>query len=313
MKLIDLHCDTAMKMMEDPTQHLAKNSLSIDLEKLAQAESMAQVFAIFIDLETIKESPIKAGFAMLDHFWKELEQNADKIKFAANGGEIRTNEMQGKKSALLAIEEGAVLEGQMGNLHGFYRQGVRFITLTWNYPNEIGFPHGKEHGAKGLTPFGLEVVEEMNRIGMMVDVSHLSEGGFWDVCKNSKTPFMATHSNCQALKDHTRNLTDDQIRGLAEKGGVMGISVVKNFLMEGEDDGRLEAMVNHIRHAHKVGGIDVVSIGTDFDGTSTNHEFSTIGDLQKLTKRLQEVGYSEDELEKIYWRNALRVINQVLT
>ena len=311
MKLIDLQCDTMMKLMEDPTQSLAKNDFAVDFEKLDKADSMAQVFALFVDQGQVK-SPLQTGFDMLDRFWAELEKNKEYVAWAGTGSDIRKNEMQGKRSVMLAIEEGAVLDGHLGNLHNFYRQGVRFVTLTWNYPNQIGFPHGEEHGAKGLTTFGLELVEEMNRIGVMVDVSHLSEGGFWDVVKHSKTPFMATHSNCRALKDHTRNLTDDQIRALGEKGGVMGMCLAKNFLMEGPDEGRMDALVAHVEHARKIGGLDIVAIGTDFDGTSTNHEFNQITDIQKLADRLKAIGYSDDELEKIFWRNALRVIHEVL-
>lgn len=312
MKLIDLHCDTVMKMMEDPRCHLLENECAIDLKKLDQAESMAQVFALFVDMGQV-DSPLKAGLDMLDHFWMEMEQNRDQILLATNGHELRQNELFGKKSAMLAIEEGGVLEGYVGNLHSFYRQGVRFVTLTWNYPNELGFPHGKEHFGKGLTPCGLTMVAEMNRIGMMVDVSHLSDAGFWDVVEHSTMPFMATHSNCRAIRDHSRNLTDEQIRALAEKGGVMGINVVKKFLIEGEDIGRLDAMVANVKHAHKIGGIEVLAIGTDFDGTSTNSEFQTIGDIKKLEKRLREEGFTEDQLEKIFWKNALRVIDEVLT
>lgn len=311
MKLIDLHCDTIMKFMEQPEQNLRNNDFSIDLQKLTQADSMAQVFALFVDMEQV-DSPLQMGFDMLDRFWTEINNNAGEIAWAGTGSDLRQNQIHGKKSAMLAIEEGGVLEGYIGNLHNFYRQGVRFVTLTWNYPNEIGFPHGKEHGDKGLTKFGFELIEEMNRIGVMVDVSHLSDGGFWDVARNNKVPFMATHSNCRAIKNHTRNLTDEQIKKLSEMGGVMGISVVKNFLMEGEDEGRLDAMVAHIQHAHKVGGLDVLAIGTDFDGTSTNHEFQTISDIQKLEKRLREVGYKDEELEKIFWKNAMRVIDAVM-
>ncbi|MDL2272586.1 membrane dipeptidase [Desulfovibrio sp. OttesenSCG-928-I05] len=311
MKLIDLHCDTAMKLLRDPEVSLARNDFSIDLEKLDKVHSLAQVFALYVDKEKYS-SCLQTGRDMLARLKGELEKNADQIAWAGNGAAIRANEKSGKKTALIAIEEGGVLEGTMESLHEFFEGGVRFITLTWNYPNEIGFPHGEEHGHKGLTPFGIELLGEMDRLGVIADVSHLSEGGFWDVVKHCKGAFMATHSNCRALKGHSRNLHDEQIKALADKGGVMGISVVKNFLMEGDDDGRLDAMVAHIKHAHKIGGLDVLAMGTDFDGTATNHELQYIDDLNKLEPKLREAGYTEDQLEKIYWRNALRVIDEVL-
>lgn len=311
MKLIDLHCDTAIKLLQEPEVSLARNDFSVDLEKLDRAHCLAQVFALYVDKEKYS-SCRQTGRDMLARLKGELEKNAGQIAWAGNGAGIRANEESGKKTALISIEEGGVLEGKMENLREFFEEGVRLITLTWNYPNEIGFPHGEEHGHKGLTPFGIELLGEMDRLGVIADVSHLSEGGFWDVVRHCKGVFMATHSNCRALKDHTRNLTDQQIRALADKGGVMGICVAKNFLMEGQDEGRIEAMVAHIKHAHAVGGLDVLAMGTDFDGTSTNRELRYIDDLNKLEPKLREAGYTDSQLEKIYWRNALRVIDEVL-
>lgn len=312
MKLIDLHCDTAAKLLDNPDLSLAANSLSVDLDKLKNADSMAQVFALFVDME---KTPARAGtaFSMLERLRWELENNANRIAFAGSGKDIRANSAAGKLSAMIALEEGGIIEGSLETLREFHKRGARFVTLTWNHPNELGFPHGPEHGHKGLTSFGLEVLDEMHRLGMIADVSHLSEGGFRDVARHCKTAFMATHANCRALCGHTRNLTDEQIRALAGKGGVMGICVVKKFLMDGEDDqGRVEAFVAHVKHAHNVGGLDVVAIGTDFDGTAVNHEFARIDDLNKVEPLLRQAGYTTDQLEKIYWRNAMRVIDDVL-
>lgn len=311
MKLIDLHCDTVMQLYEHPEKRLARNDLSIDLDMLDKTDSLAQVFALFVDAGKA-DGLAATGSAMLKLLRGELDSNAETIAWAGSGDDIRRNAANGKKSALIAIEEGGVLEGKAENLRAFYDEGVRFITLTWNYPNEIGFPHGEEHGHKGLTPFGLSLLEEMNALGVIADVSHLSEAGFWDVANNAKKPFMATHSNCRALREHTRNLYDDQIKALADKGGVMGISVVKNFLLDGEDMGRLNAMVAHIKHAENVGGIGALAIGTDFDGTSTNEEIRRLEDLNKLEPLLRRAGYTDEKLEKLYWKNALRVLDDVL-
>jgi membrane dipeptidase len=311
MKLIDLHCDTAYKLLQDPVRTLARNDLAVDLDALENVRSMAQVFALFVD-QGKTASPAGTAHAMLDRLRAELEANGDRIAFAGNGAAIRENEKAGRMSALVGMEEGGALEGSLDALRAFYAKGVRFITLTWNYPNEIGFPHGAEYGQKGLTPFGLELLAELDRLGVIADVSHLSEGGFRDVAERAQGPFMATHSNCRALKDHTRNLTDAQIRVLADKGGVMGLCVAKNFLLEGEDSGRLEAMVRHIEHARNAGGIDVLAIGGDFDGTALNHELRRIDDLNKLEPLLRKAGYTDGMLERIYWQNALRVIDAVL-
>lgn len=312
MKLIDLHCDTVLHLHKNPERCLRKNDLAVDLETLAAVDSMAQVFALFIDQQKVTGFASTA-FAMLDILRGELEKNSDAIAWAGSGDDIRRNQAEGKRSALIAIEEGGVLEGSLDTLRAFYDRGVRLITLTWNYPNEIGFPHGEEHGHKGLTPFGLSLLAEMDALGMIADVSHLSEGGFWDVAKHVRKSFMATHSNCRALRDHTRNLRDEQIRALADKGGVMGIAIARKFLLEGDDVGRIEAMVAHVRHAEKVGGIDVVAIGTDFDGTATNEELRRLDDLNRLEPLLRKAGYTDDKLERIYWKNAMRVFDEVLS
>ena len=253
MGLIDLHCDTIMLLMDQENVGLRQNDLSIDSEKLKGAESLAQFFALYVDMGKYSK-PFEEGLRMADRFYQELDKNKDLIAWAGNGAEIRQNQLEGKISAMLSIEEGGVLAGKLEHLRTFYRLGVRMITLTWNYPNEIGFPHGQEHGEKGLTPFGLKIIEEMNRLGMLVDVSHLSEGGFWDVVKHSKVPFMASHSNCRTLREHTRNLTDEQIRTLSDRGGVMGISVVASFLNDPTlNSNRIDDMVRHINHAYQIG------------------------------------------------------------
>ena len=148
---------------------------------------------------------------------------------------------------------------------------------------------------------------------MLVDVSHLSEGGFWDVVKHSKAPFMASHSNCRTLREHTRNLTDEQIRTLSDRGGVMGISVVASFLNDPTlNSNRIDDMVRHINHAYQIGGLDVIAIGTDFDGTVAGKELSRIDEMYRLADALKKAGYKEDAIEKIWWKNALRVIDEVL-
>ncbi len=313
MKMVDLHCDTVDKLMDDPAYRLAENEFAIDLNKMEKAGSLAQVFALFVNMKEV-ESPSARGYDMLQRLWQELDRNEDRILWAGNASDLRKNKLHDKMSAMIAIEEGGVLEGEIGNLHNFYRQGVRFVTLTWNYPNEIGFPHGAEHGMKGLTTFGHELIEEMERIGVITDVSHLSEAGFWDVKKTLEKPFVATHSNCQALCNHSRNLTDEQIKALSESGGVMGINIFSKFLIDSPtpDSDLVEAAVAHVKHAIKIGGIDVVALGGDLDGIPACSTFKTIGDMGKIEQSLLKHGFKENEIEKIWSTNAIRVMDAVL-
>lgn len=312
MSIIDLHCDTILKLMDDKESlGLYKNDFSVDIEKLNKAGSAAQFFALFIYLKSGRD-PLEYCLEMVDKFYDEMDKNSSSIALARNYAELIKNKNEGRISAFLTIEEGGAIKGELYNLRNFYRLGVRLLTLTWNFPNEIGYPNVSEKYSKmGLTSFGKDVVYEMNRLKMIIDVSHLSDGGFYDVAKLSKKPFMASHSNSRFITNHSRNLTDDMIKLLSEKGGVMGINFAKAFLGN-KDISYVEDMILHIEHIKNVGGIDVISLGTDFDGISPELEIKNIGEIDKLIKGLNKNGFSDDEIEKILYRNALRVIKDVL-
>ncbi|MBZ9686877.1 dipeptidase [Clostridium estertheticum] len=312
MMLIDLHCDTILKCMEDEERFgIAVNEFSVDINKLKQANSLAQFFALFVDLKEF-EDPFAYCMKMANKFFRELEKNKEQIAIAKNYKAMIDNNEQGKLSAFLAIEEGGVLKGEIDNLKRFYQLGIRLITLTWNYPNEIGFPSSKaQYNLQGLTSFGKEVVKEMNSLGMIIDVSHLSDKGFYDVAKLSSKPFVASHSNARSITSHCRNLSDEMIKILADKGGIMGINFEKSFLGT-EPLSRVEEMVTHISHIKNVGGIDVIAIGTDFDGISDGLQIENIGQINKLILGLQRNHFSEAEIEKILYKNAIRVIKDTL-
>lgn len=312
MKSIDLHCDTIMRLMEEPkTEGLYRNSLSVDIEKLQAGQAQAQFFAMFIDLQTDGD-PLVRALRMIDRFYQELRENNQYIALARNHAELQQNQENGKISAFLTIEEGGALKGDLVNLRNFYRLGVRLITLTWNYPNEIGYPNVlPDCCERGLTPFGREVIAEMNQLGMLIDVSHLSNQGFFDVASLTKKPFVASHSNAWAVTAHPRNLTDEMIKVLATKGGVMGINFEKSFLGSAPIS-RVEDMVLHIQHIYKVGGSEVIAIGSDFDGISSELELAHAGEMNKLVDALRKTGFSQAEIDKICWKNAFRVIKDTL-
>jgi membrane dipeptidase len=294
-----------------PTTLLRENDLNVDIGKLQAGNFAAQFFALFIDMAKT-ENPLEYCLRMLDRFHLELAANQDNIRLATNQAELLKNQSEGKISAFLTIEEGGALKGSLSNLRNFYRLGVRLLTLTWNYPNELGFPNAlADCRGKGLTEFGREVVAEMNRLGMLVDVSHLSDQGFYDVAATSRHPFVASHSNARAITGHTRNLTDDMIRLLAEKGGVTGLTFARSFLAE-PPNCRVEDMVRHVKHIYQVGGIDVIAIGSDFDGTKPPLEVADSSEIGKLITGLAQAGFSDAELEQICYGNAMRVIRQVL-
>jgi membrane dipeptidase len=312
MPIIDLHCDTISALLDcSRPAGLRANHLHIDLHKLQQANSLAQFFAMYIDLQAV-ENPLEACLVMIDRFYQEIEQNNDLIQVATSLSDLQANQAQQKISAFLTIEEGGVLKGNLSNLRIFHRLGVRLITLTWNYPNEIGFPNCRtEYQQCGLTAFGQAVVLEMNRLNMMIDVSHLSDQGFYDVAKFSARPFVASHSNARSVKAHSRNLTDAMIKTLAEKGGVMGINFANSFLGNSPVS-LIEDMVRHINHIRNIGGIEVIALGSDFDGIAPKLEIADMGELDKLIQALQQHNFSETEIEKICHKNVLRVMKDCL-
>ena len=313
MPIIDFHCDTIMKLMNKSQEfNLKKNNFCVDIIKLKKAKSIAQFFALFIELDMV-EDPLEYCLLMLDKFYEEIEKNSNDIALATNYQDLMDNMNKGLISAFLTIEEGAVLKGKIQQLKNFYRLGVRLITLTWDFPNELGFPNKNEKDRnEGLTSFGLEVVSEMNNLGMIIDVSHLSDGGFYDVAKYSNKPFVASHSNAREITNHPRNLTDDMIKILANKGGIMGINFEKHFLGHNELS-RIEDMIAHINHMKNIGGIDCISIGTDFDGISKQGlEIKNIGEIEKLLIALSKNNFSGEEIDKMFYKNAIRVIKDVL-
>lgn len=313
MSIIDLHCDTIYHLVDNKEINLRRNNIAVDIEKLKAAGSLAQFFALFIDLEE-HNKPFNRAMDMLNKLYEEINENTHHIEVARNYEELLKNQEEGKISAFLTIEEGQAIEGSIKNLRNFYELGVRLITLTWNYENSIGYPNCiKEFRDKGLKTFGLEALEEMNRLGIIIDVSHLSDGGFFDVARYSTKPFVASHSNSRTLCNHSRNLTDEMIRILSDKGGVMGINFEKTFLREDGSVSAVEDMVKHIKHIYNVGGIEVLSIGSDFDGINPdNLEIGKINHMSKLIHGLEAAGFKGDNIDKILYKNALRLIKDVL-
>jgi membrane dipeptidase len=309
MNYIDFHCDTASRLYND-NKELFKNDLSVDIEKMASGKCLAQFFAMFINNKDLA-SPFQNASDMVDKFYKELDKNKDYIRFASDYNTIMENKNADKMSALLTIEEGEALEGKIDNLNFFYDKGIRLITLTWNYENSIGYPHKMQDKAYlGLKSFGKELVQAMNHYKMIIDVSHLNDGGFEDVLEISDYPVVASHSNSRAVKSHSRNLDDNMIKKLADSGGVMGLNFCADFMGENKI-AEIEDMKNHIRHIKNVGGIDVIALGSDFDGISNQVEIKNVSEMDKLHLALKGE-LSEYDIEKIYYKNALRIIKDVL-
>ena len=310
---VDLHCDTLLTLRQESCG-LETAPGHINLDKLCAGGALLQCFAIFIpDHEYAAKSGVTEKpweFFQSQHalFEREMAQLSDQIRPARTMEEIRRNAAEGIPSALLTVEDGACVEGKMERLASMYDAGVRLITLTWNYVNCFGFPNSPDPALhrKGLTEFGREAVAEMNRLGMVADVSHLSEGGFWDVAKESRAPFVASHSCARALCDHSRNLTDEQLRALGDAGGVCGVNFYARFLKKDGERTENADILRHMAHIADKAGLEAVALGSDFDGIDCTLEMKDYSGMAGLMEQIAD-RFGSDAADKICRENALRV------
>lgn len=330
MKVIDMHCDTIAEIYEDHKRggrmNIRRNSLHLDLERMRAGDYGMQNFALFTSIQREKE-PFLHTMELLDTFYQEMEAHQDLIGIVKSYQDMENNWKEGKMSAMLTIEEGGACQGSLAALRDFYRLGVRMMTLTWNFPNELGYPNrviyeGPEAGMHkpdaehGLTETGIAFVEEMERLGMIIDISHLNDGGIRDVFRYTKKPFVASHSNARALCGIARNLTDEMIRELAERGGVAGINYCAAFLGGWENGepkvSRIADMVAHMKHMKMIGGIGCIGLGSDFDGIVGKLEIGGADMVPYLEAAMRREGFTASEIEAVFHKNVLRVYRDIL-
>ena len=372
MRVADMHCDTIMKIWysrlrgnpillrgsgqskRGPVEDDRDSGLMVDLEKMRKGGYLLQNFAIYTDLhlpwnfsgkeadfhamfqETDEEKqymdPWYAATEMIRVFHEEMGRNRELIGEVRNYSDIMKNQEAGRLSGILTIEEGGILKGDISRLSTLYDEGVRMMTLTWNYENELGFPNHPAEGFRedfrkyfqfvpekgnGLKRTGFEALEEMDRLGILADVSHLSDEGFYDVARTVKGPFVASHSNARSIAGCNRNLTDDMIRVIAEHGGVIGLNFCPSFVTEAHSEvlcrSTCEGLARHARHILNVGGNEVLGLGTDFDGIGhENLEIPDASGMQKLGEYLETHGFTQEETEGIFYKNVLKLYKEVL-
>lgn len=360
MRIIDMHCDTISELAkarrEGREEGLLENGRHIDLLRMGKSGYLLQNFALFVNMGAC-EDPWEEVCELYHEYMNKITANSDLIAPVLKYEDIAANEANGKMSAMLTVEEGGVCKGEISKLKELYRMGVRMLTLSWNYPNELCHPNLDSRRGKriyalcrelresplekeayaarqkkvqelfdsyfyvadeenGLTEEGREFVEEMERMGMIVDVSHMSDAGFYEVLGMTKKPFVASHSNARSICRCSRNLSDDMIRKLGERGGCMGLNFCADFLKDvpvGEPNpGEVAAVVRHAEHITKVGGIEVLGLGSDFDGIDTNEALPGAQSMEILWDALHKAGYTQKELDKIFCENVLRVYAECL-
>ncbi|MFZ5597505.1 MAG: dipeptidase [Bacillota bacterium] len=310
--VVDAHCDT-LTALGKQGRRLGQRSVKghVDLPRLVDGGVNVQFFAAFID-PLYRDNPLARAMEIFDVLFGEMEDNGGAVGLVKAYSDIERFISEKKVAALLSVEGGEALAGRIEVLRVFYQLGVRSITLTWNGRNELGDGVAEAGSGGGLTRFGAAVVREMNRLGMLVDVSHMAGKGFRDVLEESSKPVIASHSNCRKLCSHPRNLDDDQIKALAAGGGVVGLCFYPYFLDDG-GTATLDRLLDHAEHMACVAGVDCIGIGSDFDGIeAVVPDLYDVTCLPLVTEGLLKRGFSSGEVEKILGGNFLRVMKQVL-
>ena len=320
--ILDTHCDTPMFFPQGIHFDRRDPRILVDLHKMADGRQDAVIMAAYLPQpkpgETFAdkvEPRFDSPKAYADHIFDTLEgianENSPYLAIAETPGELYENKRTGLRSIMFGIENGLALEHDLANVEHFAGRGVVYITLCHNGDNDIcDSARGTEtHG--GVSEFGAQVIGEMNRLGVMVDMSHASEKSFYDALDISAQPIVCSHSNCKALCDVPRNLTDDQMRALADKGGVMHVTLYHGFLRSDEQEATVLDAIAHLEHAARVMGIEHVGIGTDFDGDGGIRGFADSSEMLNFTMNLLRRRYSEADMARIWGGNWLRVMAEV--
>lgn len=319
---IDLHCDTLTDWIDrgEDRDFYDFPEKMVDLRRLKEIGAMGQFFAIFFppkeeNARKLSDDDIFAHSVSL--FRQMISRHPDVIAPAYRAEDIVKNKKNGKISALLSVEDGRAINGNLNNLDYFYEQGVRCMALTWNFahinvPNCFGYPNSPDFQHFGLTSFGKEAVGYMQELGMLVDVSHLSDQGFWDVAECTSKPFIASHSNCREICQLLRNLSDDMIRVLADRGGVTGLNFCPDLTIKGAAHCSADDLAKHVYHLFQVGGEDCIALGTDFDGIGGTVEIDSPTKMPLLFHALPKLGFTQRQLDKFAYGNVMRVLKETL-
>ena len=333
MKVWDLHCDTLYRLLgredtagEPAVEAFAKDGGMLDLAKMRAGDYLLQCFACFVGLEESPD-PLVSALREADLFHRLLAAYPDDLVWVKSAADIDKLGEDGRIGAMLTAEEGAVCRDDLAILRDFYRLGVRMMTLTWNHQNGLGSPNitpdynedtwpVKDPGAPGLTGVGREFVAEMERLHMIVDVAHLSDAGIRDLLAIATRPFAASHSNARACCPHLRNLPDELLRAMGEKGCLIGLNYCPAFLDDTPDRkhcvGSVAQMARHAKYILNLAGEDALALGSDFDGIGGELEITGAQDLPLLAEGLVNEGIPARVVEKIFYKNARRFFRENL-
>ena len=314
MSLIDLHCDTLSALYKNGEKaSLTENDLCVNIKGLRQGNSLAQFFACYVNAkesegEEMWEKSYQQVLGMIDRMEEECGKCPD-IRIAKNASQIRENQREGRISAVLTVEEGGVLNGKPERIRTLYEKGIRLITLTWNYENSLA---GSHMTGQGLSARGAAYVRAAQQLGMLVDVSHASDEAFWQVCRMTQGPILASHSNSRAVCPESRNVTDGMYAAICETGGVVGLNFYTEFLGRGQVD--FETVWHHLDHFLQLAGDDRhVALGADLDGCDSLPDgFTGVASYPALAAYLADRGLGEETLRRLYFENLMGVYRQCM-
>ena len=317
--IVDTHCDTLMQFIHrgggnPPPRKLGEWGTQghLDLPRMEAGGITCQTFAVYTGRRAIVPEASLMATLMVDKFYTEIEAN-DGIVAVTTHDEIVEAKRAGKACGLLSLEGAEPLMGEIAALRVYYRLGVRMLSFAWNYRTPFADGLGAKRSESKLPELGVQALEEMDRLGMIFDVSHLTDSVFWDVADVMKSPFIASHSNARAVCDHARNCTDDMIKAIADHGGVLGMNYAPSFVKEGGEGATVEGMVDHIDHIVKLVGPDHVGLGSDYDGIGNPPKgIETADKTPNVTRVLVKRGYSDEDILKILGGNHMRVFKEVI-
>jgi len=307
----DMHCDTATELFAK-NEGLFENKLHISLEKAKGLENYCQVFAFWTPDDLKGEERYNNFIKVYNHFTIEVNKHSEKVVICNSYNEINSAIENKKTAIILAVEGAGILGGRLERIAQLKKMGIRFITLTWNASNELGDGILVENPT-GLTEFGKKAIKKMEEENIIVDVSHLSEVGFWQVCEIANKPFVATHSNAKMVCSHVRNLTNEQALAIKGAKGLIGINLCPAFLNNEEEKANIADIIKHIEHYLSLNLGDVICLGADFDGISSLPiGINNISDIEKIAEEMSKLNYSDDLIEKIFYHNFMNFCKQNL-
>ena len=314
MLTLDSHCDTPMFFDRDINFATRDPQILVDLHKMTEGHLDATIMVAYLEQKERTDEALLAATAKADRILNEIEamvaRSCTAVDIAYTPADLYRLKEAGKKAIMLGIENGYAIGKDLSNVERFRNRGVVYLTLCHNGNNDIcGSARHNEEGL-GVSPFGASVIQEMNRVGMMVDISHAGEQSFYDALSISSKPIVASHSSARALCNHPRNLTDEQLRALARKGGVAQVTLYHGFLCE-NGTATIRHAIDHLNHMVNVMGIEHVGIGTDFDGDGGISGCASASELINFTRCLLQERYSEADIRRIWGGNFLRVMEEV--